>query len=155
MNRPPKFFKTVTLAGLLVGTMDISAAIIQFLIQTGRSPARIFWFIASGILGRSAYTGGALTAIFGLALHYLIAFCFTFLFFLLYPRLAFLSKSIVVSGILYGAFIWVIMNLIVVPLSNAQKFGFSLTQSLIAAGILIVAIGIPLSIIAKRYYSHN
>lgn len=152
MSLPPKFFRTVALAGLLVGTLDISAAFIQFVIQTGRNPIRILWFIASGILGKSAYNGSAITAIFGLLLHFFIAYCFTFLFILIYPHINFLSKNIVISGIIYGIFIWLIMNQIVVPLSNTQKFGFSWTQALIACSILILAIGIPLSIIAKKYY---
>jgi hypothetical protein len=45
------------------------------------------------------------------------------------------------------------MNRVVVPLSNASVSPFNLKQAIIAALILITAIGLPLSFIAHRFYS--
>jgi len=150
---PKNIFRTILWAGFLVGAADIVAAILHYMIATGKNPERVLWFIASGICGKDAYAGGSQMAVAGLLLHFLIAYAFTILFFFLYPRLNLASKNQIVIGCLYGIFIWLLMNLIVVPLSNTQKFGFSIKQTAIGVIILIVAIGIPLSFIANRFFS--
>jgi hypothetical protein len=47
-------------------------------------------------------------------------------------------------------FIWLIMNRVVVQLSNTPKGPFRLTNSIIQCLILIAMIGLPLSYIARR-----
>ena len=44
------------------------------------------------------------------------------------------------------------MNLVVVPLSNAPKTPFNVLNAIQAMGILIVCIGLPISILANKYY---
>ncbi|HTQ63625.1 MAG TPA: hypothetical protein VMI12_02455 [Puia sp.] len=146
-------FRSILWAGFLVGAADIVAAFLHYIIATGKNPERVLWFIASGVWGKDAYSGGLQMAVAGLLLHFLIAYAFTILFFFLYPRLNLGSKNKIVIGSLYGIFIWLVMNLIVVPLSNTQKFGFSIKQTAIGIFILIIAIGIPLSFIAGRFFS--
>ena len=67
-------------AGLLVGTLDITAACLQFYIKTGKGPEPVFRYIASGILGKDAFTGGGMIfwGIF-LSLFYRYVFCILFL----------------------------------------------------------------------------
>jgi len=74
-------------------------------------------------------------------------------FFLIYPKLKLQSWNRVITAVLYGIFIWIIMNRLVVPMSNASVSAFNLKQAVIAALILIAAIGLPLSFIAHRFYS--
>jgi hypothetical protein len=152
---PKNIFRAILWAGLVVGTADIAAAFLHYFIVTGKNPERVLWFIASGIWGKNAYSGGLSMAVAGLILHYLIAYAFTFLFFFIYPRLNLASKNKILTGLFYGIFIWLIMNLIVVPLSNTQKIGFSIKPTVIGIFILVVAIGIPLSFIAGRFYSRK
>lgn len=66
------------------------------------------------------------------------------------------------AGVIYALFVWCIMNLLVVPLAFGTDLGvqaenlFSQARfknSLIAMGILVVAIGLPVSLLADRYYS--
>jgi len=64
-----------------------------------------------------------------------------------------LTWNWVLTGVAYGIFIWIIMNQAVVPMSNASTGAFNLKQAVIAALILIGAIGLPLSFIAHRFYS--
>ena len=76
--------KGILIAGFIAGTLDIIAAIIS----SGADPIRVLQFIASGAVGRdAAFAGGLPMAFLGLALHYLIAYSWTTLFFLLYPKL--------------------------------------------------------------------
>jgi hypothetical protein len=144
----------ILLSALLVGTLDILAAFTDFYISTGKNPLTLISkYIASGVLGKSALTGGNGMIVLGLLLHYIIATLFTIFFFFIYPRFAFLQKNWIFTGILYGIFAWAVMRFLVVPLSNTppQK-PLQLVNALKSASILIVMIGLPLAFIAKSYY---
>ncbi|SDC39647.1 hypothetical protein [Niabella drilacis] len=142
-------------AGFLVGTLDLLSAFLHYYIVTGKDPLFILKYITSALLGPAAFSGGAEMYVTGLLLHYLVAFSFTVFFFWLYPRLKILGKNRVATGIFYGLFIWTVMNLIMVPLSRIGKFPGSASGVLINAAILILAIGLPLSFIASRYYRNG
>lgn len=145
--------KTILLSWLLVGTLDITSATINFLIQGGTNPVNILVYISSAIYGPEAREiGPPSMAILGLALHYLIALIWTVIFFVLYTKIPVMSKNRLVTGILYGYFMQIIMSQVVVKLSNTAKGPFSLTSFLINGAILCVAIAIPLSFIAYRHY---
>lgn len=144
--------KTVLLAWLLVGTLDITSATINYLLHGGTNPINILIYISSAIYGpRAAEIGPPSMAILGLALHYLVALIWTVIFFFLYPWIPKgLTKNRVLTGIIYGFFIQIMMNQVVVKLSNTAKGPFNLTNFLINGAILCVAIGIPLAFIAYR-----
>jgi hypothetical protein len=151
-NKYQEIFK----AWLLVGTMDILAAFILVYIRTGKLIiAGILKFIASGLFGKQALTGGRRMILAGLVLHYIIAFIFTIFFFQIFPKIKFLSANRIITGILYGIFVWSIMNLIVVPLSAVASRPVNLTNAVINIFILIIAIGIPLSFMASAYYKRK
>lgn len=145
--------KTILKAWLIVGTLDILSATANYMIQGGKNPISILVYISSGIYGQEAFEiGPPSMAILGLALHYFIAFSWTLLFFIIYPRLPFLSKNRLLTGIGYGIFIWTMMNQVIVKLSNTPKGPFKISGAIINAAILCVAIGIPLSYIAYRHF---
>jgi len=135
-----------------VGSLDIIAAIVNFYAKTGKDPQLVLKYIASALVGKEAFAGGSAMSALGLLLHFLIAFIWTMFFFWIYPKLRFLSFNRIITGILYGIFIWFIMSHVVVPMSKAPGGAFNLKQAAIAALILIGAIGLPLSFIAYRYY---
>lgn len=137
-------------AALLVGTLDILAAGIQFYLKTNKGPAPVLKFIASGIFGKDAFTTGDIMILYGLLFHFFIAFIFTVFFFWVCKKLPSLLKLKYLTGILFGAFIWIVMNFLVLPISNANKSSFNFTNAIIAIIILIVCIGIPLSLIASK-----
>lgn len=139
------------ITGLIVGTLDITAALIKYYISTGKNPLFIFQYIASGILGSEAFSGGTSIVVLGLLLHYTIALIFTVLFCLLYKAYPIISKNNVLSGICYGIIIWCIMNFIVVPLSDTPKSTFNIFNAIKELIILIVMIGIPLVFLANRF----
>ena len=148
MNNYP--FKKALEAGLLVGSLDISAAFIQFYSKTGRGPTPVLKYIASGVFGKDAFTGGNEMVAWGFLFHYIIAIGFTFFFFWLVLQWPVLLNNRILTGILYGIFIWTTMQFLVLPLSHIGRPAFKLTNALIAASILIVCIGIPLALIAKK-----
>lgn len=139
---------------LLAGTLDITAAIVQTFLAGG-TITRLMQYIASGVFGQAAFEGGMSYALVGLAFHYVIALGWSFLFLLIYPKLTFAPRHRLLTGIGYGAFVWFMMNRIVLPLSNVPQRPFDPVRSLIAAAVLMVAIGIPLSWVASRYYARK
>lgn len=143
--------KTVLTAGLTAGVLDASAASIQFMINTGgKSPARVWKYVASGVFGKDALTGDWTMVSAGLLFHFFIATTFATFFYFLYRQFNWISKNIIVSGILYGMFAWTIMNRVVVPLSNTPKIPFQLSKAIIAMLILIFCIGLPISLIVHK-----
>jgi uncharacterized membrane protein YagU involved in acid resistance len=138
--------------GLFAGSLDIICAMGHYYIKNGKNPIQVLNFIASGVFDKDAFSGGIEMAVWGLLFHFTIACIWTVFYFLAYPRFSLLSKNSKISGILYGAFVWVIMTMVVVPLSNTPNIPFDITQAVIGVLILMGAIGLPISLMAEKYY---
>lgn len=145
--------KAILFAWFTAGSLDILTACTQFYLKTGKSPIRVLNYVASGVFGSAALTGGNTMAVWGLVFHYIIALCFTLFFFLIYPKLKFLAVNKWLTAIGYGLFAWTVMNLLVVPMSNVTRGPFNISNALIAAGILICMVGLPITLIIGKYYS--
>ena len=142
-------WRTIILTGLLAGTLDAVAAIVV----SQASPAAVFKYIASGAFGAGkAFSGGDIMIVWGVIFHYFIALSWTLLFFFIYPTLPWLRKNKYIAGLLYGIFVWVMMNRVVIPLSEIPQRPFNLKGALTGMSILMVAIGLPISILTHRYY---
>ncbi|HEU4472206.1 MAG TPA: hypothetical protein VFR58_14035 [Flavisolibacter sp.] len=140
-------------AGLLVGTLDLAAALLQFMWRSGRDPFIVLRFIASGVFGPAAFAGPSSMIWYGLLFHFLFAFGFTLAFLLIYPRLGILRRRPFVTGFIYGIFVWLVMNLVVLPFAGIKIKGqFDLSEILTGILILTLAIGLPLAFIAKWLY---
>jgi len=151
--KPKNFLLTILWAGLLVGYLDITAAIFNFMFNNDGSPRLIFRYIASAAFGQKrAYSESSMIA-FGALFHFLVAYSFTIFFFIIYPRLKFLSRNRFITGFVYGCFVWCIMNLLIVPNTYLSRFPTLGWRMFLQVGILILAIGIPLSYIAYWFYS--
>lgn len=147
--------KTILLAGLVAGVLDILAAIISYYIRTQKEPTKLFQFIASGVFGKDAFTGGTTMVLLGLLFHLILAYIFAIVFYLIYPKIKLLSKNRIITGLVYGVIVWVIMNLVVLPLSNTPKLPFDAKQAAIGMAILMVCIGLPISLIVHKHYRRN
>lgn len=146
IGRPGR--NTILSATLLAGALDILAAFLVYaVILEKTSPARILMSIASGIFGKAAYSGGTPMVITGLLLHFLIAFIFSVFYYLIYPGLSFLHRRKLLSGILYGIFIWLVMNLGVLPIVFKGMPLPDPAAALLGIGIVIAAVGIPIAYI--------
>ena len=140
------------MTGFLIGTLDMLGAVIAY----QANPIQIFKFIASGAFGAgSAFSGGPIMVVWGIAFHYSIAFVWSIVFFFVYPLVPMLCKSRFITGALYGIFIWLVMNMIVIPLSAIPANPFNVSSAAIGASILILAVGLPIAILTHRYYSRS
>lgn len=138
-------------AGLIAGSLDIIAACSMFYFRTGRDPMIVLKFVASGLLGQDAMSGGWGTNVSGLLIHFSIAFGWTILFFVGYPKLP--KMNWVIAGLLYGIVVWLCMNLIVLPMTRVAQRPFDLNNAITGTIVLMLAIGLPVSYFASKYYS--
>lgn len=142
--------KAIIYAGLACGAMDITAALVVYG-YFGAKPLRLLQGIAGGLLGPGTYSGGIATAALGLFLHFVIAFGAAAVFFVASRGLRFLVEHAAVSGALYGITVYFFMNRVVVPLSRAAKFPFSLKMMAIGIVIHIFCVGLPISLSIRRF----
>jgi len=133
---------------LIVGTADILDAFVFFGLR-GIRPVRILQGIASGILGRDAFSGGAATAALGAALHYFIAFAIVWVFLAASRRLSELARRPWLYGPLYGLAVYAVMNYVVIPLSLVTTRPKPL--AVVVNGLLIhmLGVGLPAALIAR------
>ncbi|WP_263365965.1 DUF1440 domain-containing protein [Edaphobacter bradus] len=151
-DRRPQLVKAISLCCVIAGTLDIADALIFYGLR-GAPPIRLLQNIASGILGRAAFSQGLRTAILGLLLHYFIATTVATIYILASRRLPLMSHPFL-FGALYGIAVYLVMNYVVLPLS---RIGPRPTPPLIplinGVAALIFCIGIPVALIARRYAS--
>jgi uncharacterized membrane protein YagU involved in acid resistance len=141
--------KNILWIGLLAGTLDaIAALLLNYKIE----PAIIFRFIASSVFGKAAFSGAEEMIVAGVIFHYLIAYLFTTAFYLLYPFAFATFKNKYVVANVYGAITWLIMNLIVVPLSKIGPHAIKPMAIVTGLFVLIICIGLPVALIAHTKY---
>jgi hypothetical protein len=147
--------KAILITGFIAGTLDIVAACVNVYISSGTDAMIVLQYIASVFLGKESYAMGFVSALLGLIVHYAISYGWTNLFFLLYPKLKFLSGNKVVVGLLYGVFVWLVMNLVILKLIGLGTGSFNLLQATIGCGILMFCIGLPIVWGANTYYQRR
>jgi len=150
MRRDPALF-AIVVGGSIAGALDITYAIVFSWFRSGVLPARILQSVASGLLGARAYDGGIATAALGLLLHFFIAFVIATVFFAASRKFAWLVDHAFVSGIIYGALVYGVMNLIVLPLSAyPRRATFPLV--VLATGLFVhmFFIGLPIALATRK-----
>lgn len=147
---------TIIAAWLVAGTLDICAAFVQVYLRSGRNPLIVLNYIAGAVFGKERANGGGMPMMAaGLLFHYLAAFLFTIFFYWLYPRVKFFRKNRIATALVYGIFVWAVMNLLVVPMTLIAKYPSDPKQAAIAAAILVCMVGVPLSFIIGSYYDRK
>ena len=113
MSNTKDVARAAIVAGLVAGTIDIGAA--AAINHVG--PALILQGIASGLIGMRSYAGGAGTIALGLALQLGMSIVIAGVYAAAATRLAWLVSRPVLAGLAFGIGVFVVMNMIVVPLS--------------------------------------
>src|SRR5580700_7092682 len=102
---------------LIAGTLDIAENII-FNAFGHITAVQIFKYIASGLIGPSAFRAGAASVVLGILIHYAIALFWTSVYIAASHRLPLLIARPILCGLIYGAIVYLAMNFIVLPLSR-------------------------------------
>ena len=109
-------WKGILAGGVIAGLLDITFAFVFYGLR-GTPPVRILQSIASGLLGKKAFDGGAGTAALGAVFQLIIPTVAAAVYYGFDRALPVVRKHPAVSGILYGIVIYAVMNFVVLPLS--------------------------------------
>lgn len=107
-------------------------------------------YVASGAMGDTAFTGGLTTALLGLVLDFIMTTIMAGVFILSVDRIPLLRRHVIPGSILYGFGVFIVMNLIVLPLSAAPALPAPPLWLLIKLVLQhILLIGLPLGILVR------
>ena len=150
--RRSRGYRTVGWAGLIAGSLDITAALVESGLQ-GKSPVHLFQAIAGGLLGRSSFQDGLATAALGAFFHFLIAITASAVFYLVSRKLKFLVQHPISSGLLYGVAVYLFMYYFVLPLSAYHtKIALPPIAQLIRdVAVHMFMVGLPISLVVRKY----
>jgi hypothetical protein len=131
--------------GLVAGSLDLTAAFVTFGWGVPRA-------IAAGLLGMQALHGGPGTWMLGVLLHYLIAYLAATVYCVASRRLEFLRPYFLLCGMFYGIAVYLVMTLIVLPVSGLHAAGPYQLRGLIQ-GILVhmFLIGVPIAFCLYKF----
>ena len=135
----------IFVGGLIAGALDLTSAFLTFGWGVPRA-------IAAGLLGRTASQGGTGPYVLGVLLHFFIACSAAAIYYMASRRLEFMTEHAVVCGMFYGIAVFLVMTLIVLPLSALHAKGPYRLAGLIQ-GLLVhmVCIGLPIALSVKRF----
>jgi len=137
-------------AGLLAGLVDIAVATVI----NHASPKLILQAVASGLLGLSAYKANWTVAL-GFVLQILMSIVIAAIYAAAATRITVLSRRPYSLGLAYGVGIFLVMNLVVVPLSAfgprpAHVTSAWLLLNLAAMLLFGLLVSVPVSRILRR-----
>lgn len=145
--------KTIIWSGLAAGILDGLAAMIVFHIWFKLTPGQVMQFIASGVFGPSSFTGGTNMVFAGIFFHFVIAYIFAAFYYFVFPKLSFLRTKPVIAGLIYGFGIWLVMNMLVIPLSQIQPSPFNAGLAAVSVVWHMVLVGLPIAVITKKFFN--
>lgn len=129
----------IVIGGATAGSLDLVSAFITFGWAVPRA-------IAAGLLGQGAIHGGTAIWILGVCLHYFIAYAAATVYCLVSLKLDFLKQHFLVCGMFYGIAVFLVMNLVVLPLCGLHATGpyqlHALIQGLVTHMLII---GLPIA----------
>jgi hypothetical protein len=144
-------FLAIFWGGLMCGVFDISQAFLAWGIQNGAKPTTILQSVASGLLGPSAFKGGASAAALGAVLHFVIAFGAATVYYVASRWIPFMTSHAVISGLLYGEMVFWFMRLVVVPLSRAPHGKFTMATLITGPIGHMFLVGLPIALATRKY----
>jgi hypothetical protein len=140
------------MAGLICGVLDgLSAILVSG--YFGAGPLRVFQGIASGLLGRSAFQGGAATALIGVVLHFVVATGAAAVFYFASRRLPVMIDRPLLCGVAFGVLVHLFMTFVVIPLSAIGRRPFVLRSFVAFLLVSMVVIGPSIALSVRRFSS--
>jgi len=148
--------RRILTAGVLVGILDGMFAIALYVLALKvTTPVRLFQSIASAVLGPESFQGGLATAALGLALHFTVAHAWAVVYFLALRLSAVLRRLVqaparaVVVGMAYGIVVWLVMDLIVIPMTRTRPTPVSARPFVpVLIGHMFV-VGLPIAMVIR------
>ncbi|SMF61714.1 hypothetical protein [Allosphingosinicella indica] len=143
--------KAIAAGTLVAGTLDLTAACLSSILAGG-SAGKVLRFVASGPFGDAVRQGGAGAAIAGAAVHYTIMAVIVTIFVLAARRLPMLIEKPVLWGLSYGLGVYIVMELVVLPLRWPEMFPVLEPGHIQRAmAFMMLLVGLPIGLIAAHY----
>jgi uncharacterized membrane protein YagU involved in acid resistance len=144
--------KAILVGGLIAGALDITYAFILWWLRAQVTPMQILQSVATGVLGKASYDGGAGTAILGAFLHFFNALVIAAIFVGASRIWPVLARRATLFGPLYGVGVYLVMNYVVLPLSAFPPRTRPPAPVVWITGVLahMFLIGLPIALAAKR-----
>ena len=146
----PRVAWTVLWIGLIAGTLDIGENLIYNHFRA-ITPTMVFQYIASGLVGMVSFDMGGASVALGVAIHFTIALTWTAIFYVASRRIRVMRERPVMTGFVYGVIVYLVMNLIVLPLTHVPPLRHSptLISRLNALLPLLFCIGLTISLLVR------
>jgi hypothetical protein len=147
------------IGGLLIGILHlVIQAWIVFILILKLAPSFMIGaqYVASGVMGDAAYTGGFATALLGVILEILMTIIIAGIFIFSADRIPLLRRYIIPGSLLYGFGVFIVMNFVVLPLSAAAVSPpppMWLLIEIILEHMLLI--GLPLGLLVQRNANAN
>jgi hypothetical protein len=145
------------IGGLIIGMLHLIIQVWFVFSFLGKTPLiSVLQYITSGAMGNAAFTGGLATALLGLVLEFFMTIIIAGVFILSADRIPLLRRYVIPGSLLYGFGVFIVMNMIVTPLSATPPIPAPpmwLFIEIILEHILLI--GLPLGILVRRNISAN
>ncbi|HEY6176102.1 MAG TPA: hypothetical protein VIX73_16725 [Kofleriaceae bacterium] len=141
--------RIAVVGGLVLGTTDLLFACTFAAINSRASPVRVFQSVARGVLGMASYNGGAASAVLGVVLHYVIAISMALVYYAASRRYPALALRPLLYGPPYGLLLYLIMNLVVLPLSAVGLPSFANTLWVSLSVVMHLVFGVICAVAAR------
>lgn len=143
-------WRPLVIGGLLAGLLDLVFAFC-FAGAYGKSPVFVMQTIASGWLGAPSYDGGAMTATLGFVSHFALALLWATLFLFAARRMPALVRHPLMAGIVFGVVVFLVMRLVVLPLSAYPRpVNFKPLSTVLDLASHTLLFGVPIAFGARR-----
>ena len=151
LNSRNSLLRSIALGGMIVFIGQLTQVWLVNSLFQNTPFILVLQYLASGALGNTAFEGGIATALLGVFFHLLVSFVVAGVFILSANRIPLLSRYAIAGSLLYGFGVFIVMNLIVLPLSAAPPIPAPTMPWLIEAIVEhILVIGLPLGILVQR-----
>ncbi len=142
--------RAIAIGGAVVGVLDAADGVAYFALTAGDGPVRVLQYIASGALGKGAFSGGLPAAGLGALIHFGLAYGFSAAFILAWARIRPIRRRWGIAGLAWGAVVWAFMNLLVLPMSRVAPSPITALSAV--HGVLghALFVGLAVAIVARR-----
>ncbi len=144
-------------AGALVALLDGAFAIAVYAwVLRVATATQVFQSIAAAFLGGASYRGGMASAALGIGMHVGIAFGWTLAYALLWTAAGSLREltsstaGVLVAGAVFGCGVWLIMDLVLVPLTRARATPAASSLFFVMLAWHAVGVGWPIALLLRR-----
>lgn len=156
LNIRNSILRSIALGGIMVGLLHLIIQDGLVFSLLGKTPfILVVQYVASGALGNAAFAGGLATALLGLLIHFLISIVVAGVFILSADRIPLLRRHIISGSLLYGLAVFVVLYLVVLPLSAAPPVPLQTWEfvELILEHVLVI--GLTLGLFIRRTTNTN